>query len=81
MCRHSLARTAADSERLVIYIVRYRSESAAAWAGQMETLDKLRAQKKEIEDAKARDHRKNQLLEEAESIRNQIRSWGIVPVA
>ena len=47
----------------------------------METLDKLRAQKKEIEDAKARDHRKNQLLEEAESIRNQIRSWGIVPVA
>jgi hypothetical protein len=44
-------------------------------------LEALRAQVKAIEDAKAADHRKRQLLEEAEGIRKQLRSYGITPVA
>jgi hypothetical protein len=44
-------------------------------------LHDLRKQIKEIEEAKARDVRARQLQEEAESIRRQLRSWGIRPVA
>jgi hypothetical protein len=44
-------------------------------------LNALRTQIKEIEEAKARDVRSRQLQEEAESIRRQLRSWGIRPVA
>jgi hypothetical protein len=44
-------------------------------------INMLKAQVKEIEDKKAADHRRNQLLEEAEAIRKQLRSYGITPVA
>lgn len=44
-------------------------------------LEALRKQIKEIEAEKARDHRRRMLQEEAESIRKQLRSWGITPAA
>jgi regulator of protease activity HflC (stomatin/prohibitin superfamily) len=44
-------------------------------------LNELREQIKEIEDKRAADVRKRQLQEEAESIRRQLRSWGVTPVA
>lgn len=46
-----------------------------------ETVAKLRAQIKIIEDEKAAAHRKRVFMEEAESLRKQIRSYGLTPVA
>jgi hypothetical protein len=41
----------------------------------------LRAQIKEIEDAKAAEHMKRVKTEEAESLRKQLRSYGVTPAA
>jgi hypothetical protein len=44
-------------------------------------LDALRAQIKVVEDEKAANHIKVVKQEEAESLRKQLRSYGLVPVA
>ena len=48
---------------------------------EQETVIKLRAQIKVIEDEKAAAHRKRVFMEEAESLRKQIRSYGLTPAA
>jgi hypothetical protein len=44
-------------------------------------LETLRAQIKIVEDEKAEAHQRRVKLEEAESLRKQIRSYGLVPAA
>jgi hypothetical protein len=44
-------------------------------------IDTLRAQIKEIENAKAAEHMKRVKTEEAESLRKQLRSYGVTPAA
>lgn len=48
---------------------------------EQEIVIKLREQIKIVEDEKAAAHRKRVLQEEAESLRKQLRSYGLTPVA